>query len=80
MSSRSYPVDEAQILDRDAVVVLGAENANRRLWVQQGAVWLTATPATGDVVLVAGDDYWLEGGAPWVLQGLEDAVVIKMRG
>lgn len=49
-----------------------AEGA-RCLEVLQGIVWITATPAAGDVLLRAGDRFVLTDCRPFVAQALEPA-------
>lgn len=46
-----------------------------RIHVRQGAVWLTRTPADGDVILRAGDKLDLDHGWPIVVQALQDSRV-----
>lgn len=57
------------------VVHLRKSSAVRRIHVRQGAVWLTRTPADGDVILQAGDKLDLDHGWPVVVQALQDSRV-----
>lgn len=78
MSSRNLLFDQTHLLLRGEVMVLGEDWKDRKLWVQTGKVWMTSTPADGDAILDSGDFVQLREGAPWVLQALEDAVLVRL--
>lgn len=54
--------------------VLRLEKASgiQKLRVRQGRVWLTRTPADGDILLKRGDEVELDHGWPIVVQSLEN--------
>jgi hypothetical protein len=62
-------------LDRNELVYLRKECRLREMNVRQGVVWLTATPAYGDVILRRGDRFEFGDQWPFVLQALEDAEI-----
>lgn len=45
----------------------------------RGAVWLTTTPADGDVILRAGDSITLRGGRPVVMQGVDEGACVEIQ-
>lgn len=57
-------------LDRDEVLRL---TGGQCLEVKSGVLWLTGTPAQGDILLSAGERFELRGGSSFVAQALEDA-------
>lgn len=66
--------DTRQLQNRQVLRLRKAENVSH-IHVRQGAVWLTRTPADGDVILQAGDRLDLEHGFPIVVQALQDSRV-----
>lgn len=52
------------------VIRLTAESGLRELEVCNGTLWLTATPAKGDVLLESGERFALDADWPFVLQSL----------
>ena len=62
-------------LVRNELVRLQKSSGLRAVYVRQGIVWLTGTPACGDVVLRKGDRFEFENQWPFVLQALEDAEI-----
>lgn len=66
---------EASHLHSGRVLRLKRTSAVSRIHVRQGAVWLTRTPADGDVILQAGDKLELDHGWPIVMQALQDSRV-----
>ncbi len=63
-----------QLQNRQVVRLRKAKDVSR-IHVRQGAVWLTRTPADGDVILRAGDRLDLGHGWPIVVQALQDSHV-----
>ncbi len=55
-------------LDRDSQV--------SGIMVERGTVWVTETPATGDIVVPQGGYLPLRGGWPVVLQALTEGLVV----
>lgn len=70
---RSVP--EFQHMEKGAVVRLRRRGPFPLLEVESGVVWLTETPAQGDILLRAGSKHILRGCGPVVLQALESAVI-----
>jgi Protein of unknown function (DUF2917) len=63
-------------LVRNKPVVLQKGGFDRQvLKVREGIVWLTGTPAVGDVILRIGDRFVLDERWPFVVQAMEDAVI-----
>lgn len=69
------PLPETRQLQNRQVFRLRKTEDVSRIQVRQGAVWLTRTPADGDVILRAGDRLDLEHGWPIVVQALQDSHV-----
>lgn len=63
-------------LPRGAVLRLDLYDGGARLIVASGTVWLTATPAKGDILLNAGGDYLLNGDGSYVVEALAAAEII----
>lgn len=55
---------------------IGEADGVRYIEVLQGTVWITATPAAGDLLLGAGEWMLLEDRWPFVAQALEPARVL----
>lgn len=64
----------------DEVLRLTPENRISRITIVRGTIWLTASPANGDVLLSAGENFSLEGNWPFVVQALGEAAVILVPG
>jgi hypothetical protein len=64
---------------RDQEVLSITRRQAARLEVQRGIVWLTATPAAGDVILHAGDQFEISDASPYVVQALGEATIL-LRG
>lgn len=62
-------------LPGDRVMALTRASGIRRLEVRAGSVWLTATPAGGDVLLKAGDVFYLKDQWPFILQSMTCAEI-----
>jgi hypothetical protein len=60
-----------RVLGRDEVMRLERRSGIKRIEIKAGIVWLTSTPAKGDLLLKAGDVFECEKNWPYVLQGLE---------
>lgn len=70
--------DSAQLGARK-VMRLMERSGIERIHVREGIVWLTSTPAGGDVLLRAGEQYTLKDGWPFVVEALADARVDLLR-
>ena len=64
-------------LPRDRAVRLEKASGIKTLEVRSGTIWLTGTPATGDVVLSAGERLELPDQWPFVIQALGNAELVK---
>ena len=62
-------------LARNELTVLQECSGRRALHVRQGVVWLTGTPACGDIILRGGDRFELGSQWPFLIQALEDAEI-----
>jgi hypothetical protein len=59
-----------RFLKRDEVIRLERRSGIKCIKVKSGTIWLTSTPAAGDVLLGAGDGFECEKHWPYVLQAL----------
>lgn len=59
-------------LPRGTVLTLKREDAVTRLELTGGNVWITGTPAWGDIVLGPGEVYEFGDGWPYVVEALSD--------
>ncbi len=64
-------------LPRDRVIRLEKESGIKALEVRSGAVWLTGTPATADILLLCGERLELPDHWPFVIQALDSAELVK---
>ena len=62
-------------LVRNELVRVQKGSGLRAVCVRHGIVWLTGTPACGDVILRQGDRFEFENQWPFVLQAMEDAEI-----
>ena len=60
-----------RVLSRHEVIRLEQRSGIKRIEIKTGIVWLTSTPAKGDILLKAGDVFECENNWPYVLQALE---------
>jgi hypothetical protein len=77
--ARSLPAKQKSFtlrLGPDEILRLTGSCGVNRLRVHQGTVWLTGTPASGDVLLRAGDHFPLTARWPFILQALGDAEIV----
>jgi hypothetical protein len=70
---------ETMYLPRGAVIRLERRSCIKHLRVISGLVWLTATPANGDVLLASGEMLNLKKDWPFVVEALEPAELILLR-
>jgi hypothetical protein len=62
-------------LIRNELVCLHQNCGRQVVQVRMGVVWLTGSPACGDVILVRGDRFVFDEHWPFVLQALEKAEI-----
>ncbi len=62
-------------LKRGEVIRLGKNSGVRSIRAKSGVIWLTATPADGDVLLQSGESFELWSHWPYILEALEEAEV-----
>jgi hypothetical protein len=60
-----------RVVARDEVIRLERRSGIKRIEIKTGVVWLTGTPASGDVLLSAGDVFECQKSWPYILQALE---------
>lgn len=60
-------------LKRGEVVRLGKNSGAKNIETQNGVIWLTGTPASGDILLQSGGQFEFENHWPYVIEALEDA-------
>ncbi len=67
------PTAKAQIiqLPREKIIRLEKNSGIKSIVARNGIVWLTGTPANGDVLLSPGERFELRGNWPFVIQALE---------
>jgi hypothetical protein len=63
-------------LRADEVVSFTRHHRGARFDVRSGIVWLTGSPAAGDVILRAGDRFDLGNATPYVVQALGGATLV----
>jgi len=62
-------------LARNELVRLQERSGRRAVIVRKGIIWLTGTPACGDVILQCGGRFEFGDRWPFVVQALEDAEI-----
>ena len=72
-------LDTTVRLKRSQVLTIAKRSTACRLVVQQGKVWATSAPATGDFVLEAGAGLNLAARHPFVVEALTDSEIILSR-
>jgi Protein of unknown function (DUF2917) len=60
-------------LPRGKIIRLEKNSGVKSLESKSGVIWLTGTPANGDVLLSPGERFELRGNWPFVIQALEPA-------
>lgn len=61
------------LLGKHAVLRIDRNSPVREIRVLTGILWMTGTPADGDVILRAGEQRKLDGNAPFIIEALETA-------
>lgn len=64
------PQAKGRNLQRDDLLRLEKKSLAKKIRVTHGRIWLTGTPASGDVILNAGDVFHFEDQWPYVIQAL----------
>jgi hypothetical protein len=78
--SHTLPQTPATLhLRADELMYLTKASGVRRIEVRQGLIWLTGTPANGDVLLQAGDVFHLSDCWPFLIQALDSAEISVMK-
>jgi len=77
---QTKPVTSAPVqtirLKRDAVIRLEKSSGVKSVEISSGIVWLTGTPAAGDVLLTEGGRFETAGAWPYVIQALEPGEIV----
>lgn len=60
-------------MKRGEVIRLEKDSGVRNIETKNGLVWLTGTPADGDVLLQNAEQFELRNQWPYVIQALEEA-------
>jgi hypothetical protein len=63
-------------LQDSEVLRLTKDSGCRRIEVRTGTLWLTGTPATGDVLLRPGEQFHLTHHWPFVLQAVTETQIV----
>ena len=64
------------LLRANKVIRLTRESRVKHLEVRRGAVWLTGTPAQGDVLLRDGERFVMQENWPFVVQAIGNAQIV----
>ena len=62
-------------LERHRVIRLEKEQQFKKVKVKSGVLWLTGTPATGDVLLRQDETFEFQNGFPYVIEAIEAAEI-----
>lgn len=72
-----HPIQSGiRFLNCDEVIRLDRRSEIKRIEVKSGTIWLTSTPAAGDILLQAGDVFECGKQWPYVIQGLSPSEVL----
>jgi Protein of unknown function (DUF2917) len=63
-------------MKRGEIIRLEKTSGVRNIEMKNGVVWLTGTPADGDVLLQDGERFELRNNWPYVIEALEPAEVL----
>jgi hypothetical protein len=63
-------------LNRGEVIRLEKNCGVKNIATKSGIVWLTGTPASGDVLLQNGEQFELQNQWPYVIEALEEAELL----
>ncbi len=73
------PDRERLPLQRGQVIRLGKDLKIRGIQLMSGRIWLTGTPARGDLILSGGERLELSDDWPFVVEALEPAELLLLR-
>lgn len=82
LDSRLVVVNRSRIqikimrLERGEVIRLEKNSDVRNIEAKNGVIWLTGTPAAGDVLLHSGEQLELQNNWPYVIEALERAELL----
>jgi hypothetical protein len=62
-------------LKREEVIRLKKSSGIKTIEIKSGSVWLTGTPANGDLILQHGARFETSGEWPYIIQALEPAEI-----
>ena len=79
-NAKTAPAVSAQTvcLSRHAILRLEKSSGVKALEIKSGAVWLTGTPANGDLFLRKGERFETGTGWPYLIEALEPAEIILL--
>ena len=63
-------------LKRGEVIRLEKKSGVKNIAIRNGGVWLTGTPADGDVLLQQGEQFTLRNDWPYIIEALEPAELL----
>lgn len=75
VASRQSVRTKTICLKRGEVIRLEKDSGVRNIQAKSGILWLTATPADGDMLLQNGESFELGNHWPYILEALEEAEV-----
>ncbi len=67
---------ETVSLPREKIFRLDKNSRASSIEIISGVIWLTGTPADGDVLLSGGERFVLQDKRPFVIQALEPAEIL----
>lgn len=73
VTNRAATQVEIVRLPREKVIRLEMKSGIKSIEAKGGVIWLTGTPANGDVILSRGEQFELRDNWPFVVQALEPA-------
>lgn len=63
-------------LARDGIIRLDRESRVSGIVIEEGSVWITETPANGDVIVSQGGYVRIRGGWPVLVQAMTEAKMV----
>jgi hypothetical protein len=75
-ANRSRAQASMVYLKRGAIIRLKKNSGVSKVITKNGIVWLTGTPADGDVVLPSGEQFEFRNNWPYVLEALEEVELL----
>jgi Protein of unknown function (DUF2917) len=74
-SKRVCARTETRFLDHHHVLRLERKQQFKKILVRSGVLWLTSTPAAGDVILGQGETFEFQNAWPYVIEAIEAAEI-----